>query len=114
MSDCFSHPYGVKPLGNAFLASAEERTVRQKGLGRFSCIKDDELLMELLSFLSFREVVVLNRVSRAFYVYSMHNELWRDIVLRSHKGDFFFYHTWKDTFANIYMKEKNTNLSTST
>ena len=107
MSDCLSHPYGVKPLGNAFLAPDEVRMVRQNGLGRFACIKDDELLLELLSFLSFREVVALNCVSRAFYVYSMHNELWRDITLRSHKGDFFFTYTWKDTFAAIHARDKN-------
>lgn len=113
MSDCLSHPYGVKPPGNAFLATNEERMVRQNGLGRFNCINDDELLMELLSFLSFREVVALNRVSRAFYVYSMHNELWRDIMLRSRKDDFFFYHTWKDTFASTYSKENDTTSAKS-
>ena len=93
------HPYGVLPPGNQFIASPEDLLVRPKGLGRMKCIHDDELVLEILSFCSFKDLGALNCCSRAMYVYSMHNELWRDLVLRICKDNFCFENSWKDTFA---------------
>ena len=104
MSDCKVHPYGVLPPGNAFLATSEDLCVRDRGLGAFAVLRDDELLMEVLSFFSFREVAALNCCSRAMYVFSNHNELWRDLVLRSCKDNFWFHNSWKDTFARVHAK----------
>lgn len=106
MSGCIIHPYGVKPLGNAFFERNKEvMLARQNGLGKFAIVTDD-VLLELLSFCSSRDLVHLNCCSRAFYVYSMHNELWRDVMLRTFQGNFMFNKTWKDTYAQSFSKTK--------
>ena len=54
--------------------------VRPRGLGALSKIEDDGVLLEILAFCSHIELTRLNMTSRALYVYSMHNELWRYIL----------------------------------
>jgi hypothetical protein len=87
----FGHPYGALPYGNIhFAASAsndEERRhpdhVRRSGLGEL-CALNDEQLLEILSFVegpSLATGIVL--CSRFLYVAGHHEELWRDLVLRT-------------------------------
>lgn len=103
MPGCPDHPYGVKPFGNAFLETNEtNKFVRRRGLGYLAAIRDDDILLEVLSFCSQKELVRLNVCSRVFYVFSMHNELWRDLMLRACKGNFMFHKTWKDTYAQHF------------
>ena len=87
MASCIQHPYGVQPLGNAFLeANHDVILMRQNGLGKLAFFTD-EILLDLLSFCSANDLANLNCCSRALYVYSMHSELWRDMMLR------YFFHS---------------------
>ena len=77
------HPYGVMPPGNAYLETNRDiLLVRARGLGNICVLKDDDVILEILSYCSYVELTNLNVCSRALYVYSMHNELWRDVFLR--------------------------------
>lgn len=100
------HPFGVMPLGNAFLASQEELRVRPEGLGQCRCLTD-ELLLDLLSFLQAKELAQMIITSRAMYVYGNSYELWRDLALLLFSGEsVVFQSTWKDTVAYGYCSKR--------
>lgn len=58
-----SHPYGVMPSGNSFLATQKQLNVRVKGLGYLRQFTDDWLI-SMLSFLNERDMVIENTHSR--------------------------------------------------
>jgi hypothetical protein len=100
------HPYGVKPEGNAFLASRELLNVRLNGLGRLKCLTD-EVLLEIISYFNGPEIVNLIYTSKALYVYCHYTDIWRDIMLREWESNGQSYpikycYTWKDTYVSSY------------
>jgi hypothetical protein len=112
MSSVFSaerpHPYGVKPPGNAYLASSSARQLRCNGLGQDLNRLSDEVLIDLLSFCDAASLVTLARASRALYVYAHNSDLWRDLTLTRFLNGIKFVATWKDTYAS--MVDSNTAL----
>lgn len=102
MSDCRAHPYGVLPPGNSFLASAAELRVREQGLGVLSVIVDDNVILDLLSYCTARDLVQLSSCSRGLYVYTMHGDLWRDLYLKIFQDRLAFCRTWKDSYARMW------------
>jgi hypothetical protein len=96
--DCFTqlvgrepHPLGVKPLGNFFLAPAQERAPEDvhpqarvaRGLGAWQALLADEpFLLTLLATLDHASLARLARCSKAMYCYANAQEVWRALVLR--------------------------------
>ena len=105
------HPYGVKPEGNAFLASVDLLNVRLNGLGRLKCL-NDEVLLEILSYFNGPEIVKLIYTSKTLYVYCHYTDIWRDIMLREWENNAQSYpikycYTWKDTYVSSYCERNN-------
>jgi hypothetical protein len=106
MSDVFDlakpHPYGAKPSANLFLCDDGTSAVRSRGLGVIRRLGDVALL-ELLGFLDGQTLARVLCVSRTLYAFGHHNDIWRDLVLRSFPS-FSYDRTWKDTFAQTFAK----------
>lgn len=57
------------------------------GLGTLNVFAD-WMIMKILRLLAAEDLVQLSLVSRAFYIYSDENDLWKDLCIRKHAGDF--------------------------
>ena len=68
------HPLGVRPSGNALGA---DRNLSHS-TGTFQNLPD-ELLLALLQWLDEPELLNLGESCRAFYAYTTHDQLWRDL-----------------------------------
>jgi hypothetical protein len=92
-----SHPLAVQPLGN-YLLNPVTPTTKQLGLGSLVCL-EDEIIMQILSqYLSVPALSSLMLVSRAFYVFSHEEEIWRNQTLNTYAGNFIFKHNWRITY----------------
>ena len=100
-----NHPYGALPHGNSLAHSDPSTTtpdyVRTSGLGNLRPLNDEQVLM-ILSFLSGNDLAKWVQCSRFGYVAGHHDELWRDLTLRSadvEKRSIDFYQKWRDTYV---------------
>lgn len=93
------HPYGVKPIGN-FYEDMDKgvKDCRAPGMGKLAFLSDMQML-SLLNYLPPKDLSVLGECSRACYVFSSHDELWRTLVLEELEGDFQAEETWKDSYV---------------
>uniref|UniRef100_A0ACD5WUJ9 Uncharacterized protein n=1 Tax=Avena sativa TaxID=4498 RepID=A0ACD5WUJ9_AVESA len=87
----------VQPLGNLLLAAARRANLRDSGLGALRPLPDD-LILDILGLLPARDLAALSVASKAFYVISSHDTLWRAIVLAELGGDFAFAGSWRTTY----------------
>ncbi|XP_031501689.1 arginine-specific demethylase JMJ22 isoform X1 [Nymphaea colorata] len=90
--------HGVQPLGNLLLAQSSFNS-RDIGLGNL-CVLTDESILDILGLLGAKDLCMLSLVSRAFYVFSNHDPLWRNLVLEEFKGRFSFTASWKHTYVS--------------
>ncbi|ERM93637.1 F-box protein At5g06550 [Amborella trichopoda] len=88
--------HGVQPLGNLLL-NASSANSRHTGLGALYVLTD-ELIVDILGLLGAKDLSFLSVVSKAFYVFSNHEPLWRELVLEHLKGEFSFVGSWKNTY----------------
>lgn len=84
--------------------------VRRRGLGLL-VVMTDEAVLEMLSFLDGKELTMILKVSRAFYVYGNYSDLWRDLTLRKFDGCVDFVSSWKDTFSKMTSARIGNSLS---
>lgn len=73
------HPHGVQPEHFASLIG-DDNITRSKGLGKIDPLSDEAILL-ILGNLSSVELATLSLVSKAFYCFSNHEELWKSLVL---------------------------------
>jgi hypothetical protein len=92
-----SHPYGLKPWGN-FYSDETHVSIRDTSLGRFGVLKDEHVLAILESCSSY-SLLQLAAVSKVFYIFCHHEDLWRAITLKELNGNFDFSNTWKETYC---------------
>lgn len=71
-----SHPLGVKPTGNALLASWSHRDA----LGSFQLVPD-ELILLLLEFLDSSSLLHIGRTCKALYAFTRAEELWKALFV---------------------------------
>lgn len=69
------HPLGVLPE-----LDQQESNIRAKSLGNLSKL-NDELLVNVLSLLTARDLARITAVSRALYCFGNYDELWKGICL---------------------------------
>ena len=102
------HPLGVQPMGNIYWddQGPANFAALRRGLGHLAYFSDEEMLT-LLSYLSAETLSILGAVSRAFYVFTREDSLWRHQVLDRYGGNFQFYRNWRFTYAYQQVKEKN-------
>lgn len=98
------HPYGVSPVGNLWASShagvAKAESVRMSGLGPgLGLLEDKFLLSRICPYLEGDSLARLSRASRFAYAIAHYEELWRNIVLRKHGGDFSYRGSWKETYT---------------
>lgn len=92
------HPYGVQPEHIAELIG-DNNVVRNKGLGSISKISD-EAILNILGYLSARDLAILQATSKALYCFCNQEELWKALVLEELTGNFIYQGTWQDTYLS--------------
>lgn len=100
-----SHPLDIKPIGNLFLANERIVNVRDTGLGNLAVL-DDEIVISIFANLDAQNLTRCSVVSKAFYVFSQLEELWKNVCLDTFEGNFVFSETWKSTFIQQLCKNK--------
>eukprot|EP01132_Coremiostelium_polycephalum_P004096 gene4096-5124_t len=97
------HPYGVKPKGNYYFDSLNLDFVdsRTLGLGSFS-IFEDNFIIDFLDHFTAKELcTVVNRLSKAFYIYVQEEEQWKmRCIDRFQDGEFVYHHSWQYTYKS--------------
>ncbi|XP_058087003.1 arginine-specific demethylase JMJ22 isoform X2 [Magnolia sinica] len=99
-SSASSNIHGVQPLGNLLLSHSPYNS-RNPGLGNLSSLPDD-LLIDILSLLGPTQLAQLSIASKALYVFSNHDPLWRALVLDSLHSGFSFTGLWKSTYVSAF------------
>lgn len=95
-----SDSHGVQPLGNLYFNPSSHNS-RNTGLGNLHTLTD-ELVLDILGLLEGTHLGVLSTLSKSLYIFCNHEPLWRNLVLESYKGGFFFKGSWKSTFVSGY------------
>lgn len=72
-----SHPLGVKPSGNALLATSNLRSA----IGTWQLLPD-ELILMLLECLDGASLLAFGRTCKAFYAFTRAEELWKSLFIR--------------------------------
>ncbi|KAF0697075.1 Aste57867_12222 [Aphanomyces stellatus] len=92
------HPLGIKPWGNCFNDMDKGiKPCRPQGLGRFDGLPDT-VLHGIFSCLDAPTLGRTAAASRAWYVFSYHDEFWRPLVLLQFGGTFVPQATWRETY----------------
>ncbi|KAJ5692614.1 hypothetical protein N7462_002037 [Penicillium macrosclerotiorum] len=91
-----SHPLGVKPSGNALLATYNLRDA----IGQFRRLPD-ELIILLLESFSGTDLLRIGRTCKAFYAFTRAEELWKALFVESHLEGFTWRGTWRSTYLNL-------------
>eukprot|EP00743_Colponemidia_sp_Colp-15_P010542 GILK01011623.1.p1 GENE.GILK01011623.1~~GILK01011623.1.p1 ORF type:complete len:483 (-),score=71.96 GILK01011623.1:136-1479(-) len=73
---------------------------RAVGLGQYLRQVDDQTVLAVVEFLSPKELCVLSVVSKALYLFTQEDELWKYFVLDRFGGEFAFQHNWKSTYVH--------------
>lgn len=71
------HPMGVKPSGNALLATENLRNV----IGTFRLLPD-ELILTLLECLDGPALLSIGRTCKAFYAFTRAEDLWKALFVQ--------------------------------
>lgn len=97
----------MKPLGNS-LFDLDRKSIRASGFGLLGIGFTDALLLDLIrTHLLPEDLVTLNRVSKACYILSNEEEVWREMVLNQYDGTFQFKIDWKNTYAFMLHMTRN-------
>lgn len=89
-----------------------DHQTRRIGLGNLHYIVSDEIIIDIISFLSYLDICHISIVSRAFYVYSNYSDIWRNLTLINWENKAIRYHyTWHETFIHMWMSEHGINSS---
>ncbi|KAG0482703.1 hypothetical protein HPP92_010787 [Vanilla planifolia] len=97
-ASAYSQAHPIQPLGNLLLLDPSAN-IRNPGLGTLQ-ILSDELILDILGFLSGRHLAILSCVSKSLYIFSTHEPLWRNLVLEDLKGHFLFIGSWRCTYTS--------------
>ncbi|KAJ5820217.1 hypothetical protein N7474_005808 [Penicillium riverlandense] len=91
-----SHPLGVKPTGNALLATWSLRDA----IGPFKRLPD-ELILALLEYFDGPSLLRVGRTCKAFYAFTRAEELWKTLFVSSELSSFTWRGTWRSTYLNL-------------
>lgn len=120
----------IKPWGNYMIDKCNGiLEIRTKGLGLFSAFPDALLIDFFYTYIvnpshisdtisppsvdiqteaetsltnALQTLGTLSQCSKAFYIYTYHDPLWRDITLKTFKGNWCgFKHSWRSTLKHI-------------
>lgn len=97
------HRLGVLPTGNLFLTgSSTSKNIRPGGLGTFNVLPDAVLLVVLASF-DANTLLALRTASRAFFAYSSHEPIWKDLVVSRANGKLRYWEgSWRKTYIRSF------------
>ena len=101
------HPLGVQPLGNMYFIENgfELHSKCREGLGTLNQITDT-LILDIFSCLEPEELIQISLISKAFYVLTNEEELWKNFVLTKFNGNFQFNRTWRKTYEFQVLKTR--------
>ncbi|KAJ1981371.1 hypothetical protein H4R34_002100 [Dimargaris verticillata] len=109
-SPSLSHPAGIRPWGNYYFdqgslqtGSFDPHAIRQCMLGHWHRLTDDLILRILESELIATDLANLQRVSKGFYAFARHEDLWRALTLKDFGGAFTFCSTWRQTYRHCHV-----------
>lgn len=91
-----SHPLGIKPLGNAYTAPKNIRSI----IGSFSPLLDDTIvqILELLDASSLKDI---GTTCKFFFAFSRLEELWKNLCIASASAITVWRGTWRSTYLQI-------------
>ncbi|KAH8694116.1 putative F-box and JmjC domain protein [Talaromyces proteolyticus] len=90
------HPLGVKPSGNALVATSNLRNA----IGNFNLLADDVVLV-LLEYLDAPSLLKLGRTCKALYAFTRSEDIWKTLLIRSSRGLVTWQGTWRATYLNL-------------
>ncbi|KAJ5289202.1 hypothetical protein N7478_002232 [Penicillium angulare] len=91
-----SHPLGVKPSGNALLATSNLRSA----IGTWQLLPD-ELILLIFEYLNGRDLLGIGRTCKAFYAFTRAEDLWKTLFVSSPPESFTWRGTWRSTYLNL-------------
>lgn len=71
------HPLQIKPLGNSY-TGADSNIKSSAGLLAYL---PDDLLLQLLEYLSATDLIILEATCRVLYAFCRHDEIWRTLFV---------------------------------
>ncbi|CEM32257.1 unnamed protein product [Vitrella brassicaformis CCMP3155] len=93
-----SHPIGIRPLGNLLIDGG--RNCRDAGLGMLKPLSDFAVCT-VFEHLTCVELGRVARVSRSFYVFANHEELWMQRVTDDFRDGFQYHKDWRCTWLTM-------------
>lgn len=96
------HAYGVQSGGNRFLNGDDNGST--DSTMKLQSMFTDEQWINILEWLSGKDLAQFSRASRYCYVIAHTPELWRDLVLAKEQTLTFANPTWKETFVSQVSK----------
>ncbi|KAJ1973552.1 hypothetical protein H4R35_004059 [Dimargaris xerosporica] len=107
-----THPAGIRPWGNYYFDQGRSQTksvdphaIRRRTLGHWYRLTDDLILRILESELTAIDLANLQRVSKGFYAFARHEDLWRALTLQDFGGAFTFCFTWRQTYRHSHVRK---------
>ena len=91
-----SHPLGIKPLGNAYTATKNIKTV----IGGFAFLPD-ETIVQILELLDASSLRNLGATCKCFYAFSRLEEFWKNLCVSSDSCVTLWRGTWRSTYLRI-------------
>jgi Cupin-like domain/F-box-like len=87
------HPLGIRPSGNALTGSYNARD----NIGTFVLLPD-EVILTVLEWLEYADLLRLGRSSRAFFAFTANDELWKELVIRTRPLQSRWRGSWRATY----------------
>ncbi|KAH3667322.1 hypothetical protein OGAPHI_002971 [Ogataea philodendri] len=98
-----SHPLGVRPAGNLFLAGDKAAEQLHRSMGDFAAFPE-ELIMQIVEELdSVRDLISLMKSSRFFYAFTSFDELWKQMYLKGQTFD-----RWRGSWKTSILRTSQT------
>ena len=94
-----SHPLGIKPSGNAYMAKKNIRTA----IGRLGSLPDD-LLVQILELLDASSLEIIGITCKFFFAFSRLEDLWKSLCIVSVPFITTWCGTWRSTYLHIPKK----------
>jgi hypothetical protein len=79
---------------------------RQQGLGEMAVLEDQQLIEQILIFMTASDLATLASVSKACYIYSHYGDLWRELVMDYFGGDWVYNASWKQTYIDAHISRR--------
>lgn len=93
-----SHPLGIKPSSNAYMAQKNIRTA----IGKLYSLPDD-LIVQVLELLDASSLIDIGITCKFFFAFSRLEEIWKNLCIASVPSVISWRGTWRSTYLKVPM-----------